>query len=725
MTDHADGLTGFINRRLLVLTLVSTILASVISAIYTLTEFNIALKPLLIQKASAVAEVVREDTTLAVDVGVPFHKIKGMDTYLSDTVAKYPELTYLAITTAQGDIVYQGGTISDASFQSTMSGQQDLASQDMLQANFLTRLLQGSMELVQLLPLGDKSGVAAENIWLPLEHNGQRYGAVHVGLDTGFIRTQLTDVFFDIAIVLVAVLLVSFEVVMVVVMFYVSGPVQKSEALLKRQASGDFSVNQNLHGSGSIGRYIRSLNQDSQQLQQRFRNTLDQISEGQGRVISSPEEITPTDKTSSSPVRTRLRKLAERFSLMNVLKEQHGSIMDARIPLFVFAFAEELQKSFMPLFVAEFYEPNPWFSKDIVMGLPISVFMFVIAAATPFAGSWVDRWGNKRLFFWGLIPALAGYLGCAFASNVYDIIFWRGVTALGYAIITISCQGYIAAIVSSDNRAKGMAIFVGVLMTATMCGTALGGIIADRIGYQPVFLLSAFLAAFAGVLAWMMLSSDIDKDSKKSDKKAGASGGAMALFRNTQFAFIVLFCAIPAKIILTGFLYYMVPLYLVSLDASQSEIGRIMMVYSLVIIPLSPLASRFADYSGQMKQLVVLGTILSGIILISLYGEDSVARMLLAVALMGVAHSILKAPLIAAAMEAAEATPEVGRTTALGLLRTSERIGSVLGPVMVASLLVVYSFAEAMAIVGTGIVITGIVMGVFMHLSAKKQEATS
>ena len=196
MTDHADGLTGFINRRLLVLTLVSTILASVISAIYTLTEFNIALKPLLIQKASAVAEVVREDTTLAVDVGVPFHKIKGMDTYLSDTVAKYPELTYLAITTAQGDIVYQGGTISDASFQSTMSGQQDLASQDMLQANFLTRLLQGSMELVQLLPLGDKSGVAAENIWLPLEHNGQRYGAVHVGLDTGFIRTQLTDVFF-------------------------------------------------------------------------------------------------------------------------------------------------------------------------------------------------------------------------------------------------------------------------------------------------------------------------------------------------------------------------------------------------------------------------------------------------------------------------------------------------------------------------------------------------
>ena len=189
MTDHADGLTGFINRRLLVLTLVSTILASVISAIYTLTEFNIALKPLLVQKASAVAEVVREDTTLAVDVGVPFHKIRGMDTYLSDTVAKYPELTYLAITTEHGDIVYQGGTLTDASFHSAMSEQQDLASQDMLQANFLSRLLEGSMQLAQLLPLGDNHNIATENIWLPLEHDNQRYGAVHVGLDTGFIRT--------------------------------------------------------------------------------------------------------------------------------------------------------------------------------------------------------------------------------------------------------------------------------------------------------------------------------------------------------------------------------------------------------------------------------------------------------------------------------------------------------------------------------------------------------
>ncbi len=70
-------------------------------------------------------------------------------------------------------------------------------------------------------------------------------------------------------------------------------------------------------------------------------------------------------------------------------------------------------------------------------------------------------------------------------------------------------------------------------------------------------------------------------------------------------------------------LYITVSLYLVSLDASQSEIGRIMMIYSLVIIPLSPIASGIADRTKKMRELIVLGTILSGGILVSLYGEAS------------------------------------------------------------------------------------------------------
>lgn len=714
MAKQSAGLTNFINRRLFLTTLLSAVLASVISAIYTLTEFNIALKPRLLEKAEAVADIVREDVELALRVGIPLEQIKGMNLYLGETLKKYPELVYLFIADDTGKILYHSGNIDNAQLSTNTLSEQQLRSDLALQASFSTRLIEGSQDLLHLLPLGDQTQRPAESLYLPLTDKAQHYGAIQVGIDSGYIRTQLTDVFFDIAIVLIAVLLVSFEVVMVLVMFYISGPLQRSESILKRQANGDFSVNDGQPGRGSIGSFIGALNKDSQVLQQHFRTALDQATNGQSAVISDPSDIPQMPGLGN-----RLRKMAERFNLLKVLREKQGNITDARIPLFVFSFAEELQKSFMPLFVAEYYEPNPWFDKEIMVGLPISVFMFVIAAATPFAGSWVDRWGTKKLFLWGLVPAIAGYLGCALASNVYEIIASRGVTAIGYAIITISCQGYIAAIVTAENRAKGMAIFVGVLMTATMCGTALGGIIADRIGYQPVFLLSAVLAGFAGVLAWLMLSESVDKADKKT--ASSKTNSVMALARNIRFVCIVLFCAIPTKIILTGFLYYLVPLYLVSLDASQSEVGRVMMIYSLIIIPLGPIASQLADRSGKMIELVIMGTVLSGAILISLFGEASMMAMVLAVAMMGAAHSILKAPLIAAAMEAAEATPDVGRTAALGVLRTSERIGSVIGPVLVASLLAIYDYGEAMVIIGTGIVISGIVMGIYLKTTTRQE----
>ncbi|MEH6470510.1 MAG: MFS transporter [Halopseudomonas sp.] len=714
MNKHTDGLTGFINRRLFLATLLSTILASVISATYTLTEFNVALKPQLQKKVEAVAEVVRDDLLLAVNAGVPFDQIRGMELYLKETVEKYPELVYVAVTDLGGRPLYLGGDVTPAQLSNEQQ-QQAISGSETLEASFTERIVQGGRDLLRLLPLSTQAEDKAENLYLVLANQGQSLGAVQVGLDTGFIHTQLTDIFFDIAIVLIAVLLVAFEVVMVLVMYYVSGPLKRSEHLLKQQADGNFSVNQNLTGKGSMGRFIHQLNDDSQELQTRYRQVLDQVTHGQGSAIKSSEDV---DTLVPSGINGRLRKLASQFNLLNVFRERQGNILDARIPLFVFAFAEELQKSFMPLFVGEFYEPSLGLDRDLVAGLPISVFMLVIAVATPFAGAWVDRWGNKRLFLWGLVPALAGYLGCGLASSVYEIIFWRGMTAFGYAIITISCQGYIAAISSSENRAKSMATFIGVLMTATMCGTALGGIIADRIGYQPVFLISAVLATFAGVLAWMMLADHVDDDQKPTNLKG--KSGLYALAGNLRFVCIVLFCAIPAKIILTGFLYFLVPVYLVSMDASQSEIGRVMMVYSLIIIFLGPLASKFADRSGQMLGLVVVGTILSGIILVSLYGQPSVLSLLLAVAMMGAAHAILKAPLIAAAMEAAEATPEVGRTTALGVLRTSERIGSVLGPLLVATLLLVYDYGQAMVFVGAGTIIAGITMGIYLKGSSNK-----
>lgn len=509
-------------------------------------------------------------------------------------------------------------------------------------------------------------------------------------IDENYLNGKMTSVFFDTLVILIAVSLVALEIVVVLSASQLSEPFRVAELALNRRAAGDLRQYQSGMGNGRLANFIRTLNTYNATLRDKLKSALDSAKDV-GR-------------------REKLSELSERSKLFVTDARQQASIMDARIPLFVFCFAEELQKSFLPLFVAEFYSENDLFSRDIMMGLPISAFMFVIAVFTPFAGKLVDKFGNKPLFLAGLVPAIGGYLMCYLAQSGNDIFLGRSMTAIGYAVITISCQSYIASVVVAENRARGMAVFVGVLMSATMCGTAIGAILADWLGFKAVFLFAIGFALVAALLGWGMLSTDLPEPELKKTPVNLSKSPIATLLRNSQFVLIVLFCAIPAKVILTGFLYLFVPIHLASLEATQSEIGRVMMLYSLIIIPLSPFASGFADRLGKNLWMVIIATIASGIVLLGLYQNASVAMVLGVVAALGGVHAFLKAPLIVAAMEAAEKSPDITRTGALSLLRTSERIGSVIGPVVVAGMLVVLDFGKVAAILGITVAILGLIM---------------
>ena len=691
------GFTSRVNKRLFLLTLLTVVLASLASAGLALSKFNHALRPALDKKASAVAHMIRDDLLLAIGAKIPFDAIPGMELYLQEVVAEYPEVVFVQVTDAAGARVYHGGLAAPPSAgRAAPSGDA------------------GGLAL-SLLPAAFGGGAAGiREISSPIVFGGKTFGQVAIGLDGQFINSQLTDVFFDIAIILVAVLLVSLEVIIVLILFNVTRPIERMEEAVGRQSNGDFAAMSVIATRDEVGRFLAYLNDSAGRLRSKYGALFSQYF-GAGEPLQvapgAPAGAVEGARGGTSHLGARIAEIGQKFNLRSNTSQDEikGNLVDARIPLFVFSFAEELQKSFMPLYVDQLYEPIPFLPQDLVIGLPISIYMLVILLVTPFAGGWADRFGARRMFMAGLLPAVAGFIGCGLAGSIHELILWRGTTAFGYAIITIACQGYIASIVTAGNRATGMAVFVGVLMSATMCGTAIGGILADRIGYRPVFFVAAGFALFAGALAYAMLNPSV-----RGAAAAGARrgiGNLAALLKNLRFMTLVLAAAIPAKIVLTGFLFFLVPLYLAELEASPAEIGRIMMVYSLLIIPLSPLAARCADRLNNALGLVALGTLLSGVALIALHREGSIWAVLMAVATVGIAHALLKAPLIAAALEAGEEIKEVGRTTLLGILRSCERIGSVIGPLLVGLFLTLFGFEAAMALLGAIVLGFGLVLG--------------
>ena len=663
------------SRRLFLSTSIAMALAAFLSLMVTVAEFNAGMRPFLEDKARAVAITVQRDIEYALQIGIPFDEIRGLYKHVNELVVAHPEIKSMRV-------------ISLADTQERAIGEASLSNALKPTDNALVSNIIEEIRSVTSTIFGQST--STDVVTVTVSHEGATLARIEATIDGAYLNGKMTSVFFDTLVILIAVALVALEVVVVVSAWQLTGPFRLVETALYKRVAGDLRQYQIGRGSRLKTAFIQRLNAQNAHLRDRLTGSIRNLKQG------------------------AKRKALEAFG-----KERHlyvtdaqtgASIMDARIPLFVFSFAEELQKSFLPLFVAEFHTKYDLFERDIMMGLPISTFMFVIAVFTPFAGRLVDKFGNKTLFISGLIPAIAGYLTCYFAGSANDILIGRSMTAVGYAVITISSQSYIAAVVPPENRARGMAIFVGVLMAGTMCGTAIGAILADWLGYKPVFLLATFFSLLAGLLGWSMLNTELPVSEATKSAKAVSRSPVAILARNSQFVLIVLFCAIPAKVILTGVLYLFVPIYLASLDASQSEIGRIMMVYSLIIIPISPLASGLADRLGKNLLMVIGATVMSGIVLLGLYQSASVAAVLAVVAALGVVHACLKAPLIVAAMEAAEQSPDITRTGALSLLRTSERIGSVIGPVVVAALLVVLDYGQVAAIIGVCVAVLGFVM---------------
>jgi predicted MFS family arabinose efflux permease len=173
------------------------------------------------------------------------------------------------------------------------------------------------------------------------------------------------------------------------------------------------------------------------------------------------------------------------------------------------------------------------------------------------------------------------------------------------------------------------------------------------------------------------------------------------LLKNKKFVAITFLAAVPAKIALTGFLYYLVPLYLKILGSNQSTTGRMMMAYGLAIIILSPFIAKLADKVGQLRWFVSVGGYGSALAMFVIYFFDNTVGLLISISLLGISHAIGVSPQLALINDfCKDVVQEVGSGTVTGIFRLIERIGNVLGPILAGVLISFFGFKEAFMGIG-------------------------
>jgi predicted MFS family arabinose efflux permease len=331
----------------------------------------------------------------------------------------------------------------------------------------------------------------------------------------------------------------------------------------------------------------------------------------------------------------------------------------------------------------------------VAVSLPIAAYVLTLGLASPFAGRLATTLGERRLLLVGFAIAAVSHLGMVFADAVWQITLLRGLTGVGYAVATVASLEYLIERQPSAERMRAMTTFVLIVIGGTFAGTALGGILADRLGYRPVFAVSVGLVVIAALLAWRLLSGQRERHS--TDTGVFAWRDVSTVLRRPRPMALLAGVTVPMNVVLAAFLWYLVPLSLAAAGESTSAIGRTLMLYYLAVLVAGRVVARLGANRVSLPMLVGLGALVSGSALLIPASGISPLSVSMAVVIVGLGHAAIRGPQLSLAIELGEdMASTIGRGATLAAMRMLERLGSLVGLLLAAVVVARADMAAAM-----------------------------
>jgi len=659
----------------IVIIAVATAILACVGVAYA--SFETELRPVALRKAQTVGRSIAALADKAVQWKLPLARLPGVDALFAAVQKENPELTWIAIR-SEGRVLHSRGEAAHLAY-------------------------------------GDN------RVEIALATTGTP-ATLEIVVDPAWVARLFRDMLLDMAVILVVSLVISAELTL-----YLAGTgVLRSLGViaysLRSAALGEFRAVRTSPASGEAQALLSDLGGSIDALHARREALRVAIAARWPRRHEDPET-----RARLSAALSWLKSASHGFSLPHAPVPSVGRYNTAnvlgmmRAPFFLFLFSEDLSRSFLPLFAGSLPAGAIDIPTHLVVSLPISLFMLIVALSQPVLGTWSERAGRRRAFLAGALIGTLAHLLSAQATSLIELLALRSAAGLAWAITFVAAQGYVIDHTGRDTRTRGLAVFVGIIMAASICGPAIGGLLADGLGARWTFTLAGVLAGGSFLLAWR----DLPPDAKpKGEVRAAGLGDFRAALAHWRFTLLLLLAAIPAKVVLIAFVFYLVPLYVADAGYNAAMAGRIIMLYSIMMVLLVPVTTEVVERVQRLHArrphaaFVAGGLALSGISgLVMLLPLGPLAGPTLLVLLLGIAQALSIAPQSAMVADVSAGHAErVGESAIYGVYRLVERLGNAAGPVIAAFLLQTSGFETAFAAIGAIVLACGLVFyAAFRH----------
>ena len=122
-------------------------------------------------------------------------------------------------------------------------------------------------------------------------------------------------------------------------------------------------------------------------------------------------------------------------------------------------------------------------------GWTITIYGLCTVVALPIAGNLSGQFGRRRVFLYGIVLFTTASLLCGFTTDIYALIVFRGLQAIGGGALPPAAAGLVADHLGKDrDRVIGM---FGVFSSAgQVVGPALGGVLVGYFSWRWIFFVN-------------------------------------------------------------------------------------------------------------------------------------------------------------------------------------------------------------------------------------------
>ena len=274
-------------------------------------------------------------------------------------------------------------------------------------------------------------------------------------------------------------------------------------------------------------------------------------------------------------------------------------------------------------------------------GLSTGLYSLTALIFRPLVGHLLDNSGRKKVLFSGLIMLVVGIL----LMNVYDSIILvlsaRIIQGIGFSITSTAAATLTADVVPRERLSEGMGYYGVSMMVTNSLGPLLGLIIAEALGYKPLFLLLLPLL-FISAIAGLFLKSENFKIPALKEKlslkklvtieKSALPASSMMIFASLSYGAIITFLAPFA------------------FSRGIEDVQFFFIIYPAAVIFIRMITGRFSDRINPVK-IIIPSIILASAALLVIYGAHTVKALAVASCLYGLGYGTLQPILNALAVK--------------------------------------------------------------------------